>query len=190
MISRHNATGTAAGHARTFALIAAAGIACYAYFSGILDPELLAREAADGRHWSLLLMASFVLMLVCAATPLPAEVLAVANGLCFGPLAGAAVTWASATAAAAITFACSRHLLRRRGATAIVEARHPGLYYWLRRWGRGGLLLARLMPMIPFFTLNFAAALLPISLRDYLLITAIAILPHAVLFSVMGSYLR
>ena len=72
----------------------------------------------------------------------------------------------------------------------MVEARYPGLYRWLRRWGRGGLLLARLIPVVPFFALNFAAALLPVTLRDYLLITAIAILPHAILFSLAGSYLQ
>jgi uncharacterized membrane protein YdjX (TVP38/TMEM64 family) len=40
--------------------------------------------------------------------------------------------------------------------------------------------------VMPFFTLNFAAALLPVTTSDYILITAIAILPHALFFPAMG----
>lgn len=174
---------------RSITLVALAGLAWYAWSAGVFDPESLAREAANGKHWTCLILISFGLMLVCAATPLPAEALAVANGICFGPLAGAVVTWLSATTGATIVFVSSRRLLAAAGALPGARTGQPGWISRLERCSNRGLLLARLIPLVPFFTLNFGAALLPVRTRDYVLISALAILPHALIFPALGAFL-
>jgi uncharacterized membrane protein YdjX (TVP38/TMEM64 family) len=129
--------------AHTLVLIAVVGLACYGYSSGALDPEFLSRAAASGWHWAILVLISFGLMLLCAATPLPAEAVAFVNGICFGPLAGASITWVSATTGDAITFTLNRRLLRNKGAINRSDARHARLHRWVDKWAFPGAIDTR-----------------------------------------------
>ena len=52
------------------------------------------------------------------------------------------------------------------------------------------LLLARLIPFVPFFVLNYGAALVGIRFSIYLAITAIGIIPMTVLSVVLGDRVK
>src|SRR5262249_58796380 len=53
-------------------------------------------------------LASMLLMVLHSFVPVPAEVIAVANGMMFGTLGGAAVTWSGAMLGALSSFALAR----------------------------------------------------------------------------------
>lgn len=139
-------------------------------------------------HWLALVSISFLLMFICALTPLPAEAVTIANGAIFGPLLGALVTWLSAMVGAYITFIWSRTFLNKLNINVYNSQNFHRVSCWINKWGLYGFLLARLIPLVPFFTLNIGAALLPLSRRNYILITGIAILPHILIICCLGDY--
>ena len=132
----------------------------------------------SGDHWLLIVGLSFLLMFVCAITPLPAEAVTIANGALFGPLLGTLLTWVSAMFSAAITFHLGRRFLQRSNINVLKQEKYYRLTQWTNKWGVKGLMLARLIPVVPFFALNLGAAFLPVSTKHYLLITGVGILPH------------
>jgi uncharacterized membrane protein YdjX (TVP38/TMEM64 family) len=129
---------------------------------------------------------STTLMLLAALTPFPAEAVALANGAYFGAPMGLAVTWASALVGASVAFMLSRALGERawRGKhRRSVEETAA----WLDRNGGRLLLIARLVPLIPFFVVNFAAGFTRLSWRTYLLVSAFGILPFSTLLVLSGA---
>jgi uncharacterized membrane protein YdjX (TVP38/TMEM64 family) len=58
---------------------------------------------------------------------------------------------------------------------------------WARRQGVGVLLLSRLMPLISFNAINYAAGLSPISWWTFLWTTGLGILPITILLVVTGD---
>lgn len=140
-------------------------------------------------HWLIVIGLSFFLMFLCATTPLPAEAITVANGMVFGPVLGSLVTWVSAMLSAAITFWIGRRLLRDSQLNLLQQDKFQKINNWIIRYGIYGLLLARLIPIVPFFALNIGAAFLPVSTRNYLLITGIGILPHIMIICFFSGYI-
>lgn len=120
-------------------------------------------------------------------TPTPATVLSIGAGLLFGVPEGLAVVVAGALVGAASAFGMSRSL----GRQAIVRVdskqlrRLDGL---LARRGLLAVISVRLLPVLPFGPLNYACGLTGVATRDYLLGTAIGILPAAAVFVTIGSY--
>lgn len=139
-------------------------------------------------HWLILISLSFFLMFVCATTPLPAEAITMANGIVFGPFLGTLITWISAMLSAGITFCYARRLLRKTQISLQEQDKYQKLNDWVDRYGVYGLMLARLIPIVPFFALNIGAALLPVSTRSYLLVTGVGILPHIMLICFFSGH--
>ena len=164
--------------------------------TGLDDVTALTQYAVAGpmhdQPWLAVLILA-ALMVLCALTPLPAEIVAVASGMVLGPWLGSLVTWSSAMLGAHIAFIYGRYLRRQIRPGGLSEARHAQwrlrIQSWMQRWGQAGFLLARLVPVVPFFALNITAAFLPIRTRNYLLITAIAILPHVLLINFFGAWM-
>jgi uncharacterized membrane protein YdjX (TVP38/TMEM64 family) len=162
-------------------------------FVGVIDfsgASVLTQLTENNPSWAWIAFASFLLMLMCALTPLPAEAVALSNGVIFGPVAGFFLTWSSAMTGALVTFLLSRKMLARSDLPLQQLAKIKTAEKWVRRWGIQGLFLARLFPMVPFFALNIGAALFPVSTRSYLLVTGFAIAPHILLISYFGASLH
>ena len=127
-----------------------------------------------------------LVMVVCAVLPIPAEVPAVANGILFGPIWGTAITWVGAVIGAQTSFELSR-----RYGTALfqkvtgVEGRPIELSDHSSKCVLV-LLTSRLIPLVPFTLLNWAAGATSISRWTFFWTTAIGILPATILFSVTG----
>lgn len=143
----------------------------------------------NGDHWFLIVSISFLLMFVCAITPLPAEAVTVANGALFGPILGTLLTWVSAMFGAAVTFYLGRRLLQRSNMKLLEHDKYHRLMQWTNKWGVKGLMLARLIPVVPFFALNIGAAFLPVSGKKYLLVTGIGILPHIMIICCFSGHI-
>lgn len=159
----------------TVILTAVIWIAFVANTDHTLDVE---KWLTSDSHWLAIVGISFMLMFVCALTPLPAEAVTVANGIVFGPVFGTVLTWMSAMASAAFIFLYGRHLLQRTRLNWSEHKQINNVETWMHKWGNQGFLLARLVPVIPFFALNIGAVFLPVTARNYMILTGIGILPH------------
>ena len=127
-----------------------------------------------------------LVMVVCAVLPIPAEVPAVANGILFGPIWGTAITWGGAMIGAQTSFELSRRygtaLIRKVTGVAgrpIDLPDHSSKCVLV-------LLTVRMIPLVPFTLLNWAAGTTSISRWTFFWTTAVGILPATILFSATG----
>ena len=129
-------------------------------------------------------VASLFLMLVQAvAAPVPALLVAFANGLAFGVVWGGLLTVVGQTLAAAVCFWIARALGR-----GPVEALTSSLGLetadrWLTRWGSRGIILLRLVPGISFDVVSYGAGLTGIRFAPFRMATAVGVTPQAFLYA-------
>jgi uncharacterized membrane protein YdjX (TVP38/TMEM64 family) len=148
-----------------------------------LTPAQVDAFVASWGMWSA--AGAIALMVLHSFVPVPAEVIAVANGMMFGPLWGVAVTWAGAMLGAISAFAAARWLGRPFICRLVAEERRRFIERWTAR--PGSLLLLRLVPVVSFNLVNFAAGLAGAGWWDFLWTTALGILPLTVASVVLGS---
>lgn len=118
----------------------------------------------------------------------PAAAASVVAGVLFGPVWGTVLTLIGATAGATGAFALARHGGRERARRRFGD-RVERVDGWLAGRGFGAVLVARLMPIVPFNAFNYAAGLTSIRTRDYVLGTAIGIVPGTIAFVALGDAL-
>lgn len=129
-------------------------------------------------------VASLALMVVQAvAAPVPAILVAFANGLAFGVFWGGLLTLAGQTLAAAICFGIARALGRRSVAALAGKLGLEAADRWLSQWGARGIFLLRLVPGISFDVISYGAGLTGIEFRPFILATAIGTAPQAFLYA-------
>jgi uncharacterized membrane protein YdjX (TVP38/TMEM64 family) len=117
---------------------------------------------------------------------LPSTPLNISGGLLFGPWWGIVWTSVGAIAAAAIAFGFSRTVgrptmerrLAGRWQTMDAEIRRGGLFY---------MFAIRLIPVMPYGIVNFAAGLTSIRFRDFLIGTILGTVPSVLPFVLVGS---
>lgn len=134
-------------------------------------------------------VASIGLMVLHSVLPFPAELIAVANGLAFGLLAGVAVTWAGAMLGAVLSFALARRFGRPLVRHLLPARRWAQVEGLMARGWSGGLLVARLLPVVSFNLINYAAGLGGVGWWTFLWTTAIGILPVTVASVLVGSHM-
>jgi uncharacterized membrane protein YdjX (TVP38/TMEM64 family) len=133
---------------------------------------------------------SFLLMIIQSiAAPLPAFIITFANAAVFGWLPGALLSWTSAMAGAAICFGIGRLFGRdvvvRFTGKGVLESL-DGYFY---KYGARSILVARLLPFVPFDPISYAAGLTNISTGKFLLATGLGQLPATLVYSRFGSSL-
>jgi uncharacterized membrane protein YdjX (TVP38/TMEM64 family) len=117
---------------------------------------------------------------------LPSTPLNISGGVLFGPWLGTVWTSVGAIVAAAIAFLFSRtwgrpvmeKKLAGRWEKMDAEIRRGGLFY---------MFAIRLVPVMPYGIVNFAAGLTAIRFRDYLLGTTVGTVPSVLPFVLIGS---
>jgi len=133
------------------------------------------------------LAAYAAIYIVVVALSLPGgAVLTVAGGLLFGWLLGGLATVFAATLGATAIFLIARSSLGE----PLAARAGP----WLGKFRAGFqesalsyLLFLRLVPVFPFWVVNLAPALLGVSLRQYVLATALGIIPGTFAFAFAGA---
>lgn len=132
-------------------------------------------------------LASIGLMVLHSFVPFPAEVLAVANGMLFGPIWGTVISWVGAMLGAWLAFGLAR-LLGQPFVQATISERHRTvLDGWSERRGGIALLVSRLIPVISFNLINYAAGLTRISWWTFTWATALGILPITIAMVLAGA---
>jgi uncharacterized membrane protein YdjX (TVP38/TMEM64 family) len=133
---------------------------------------------------------SFLLMVLQSViAPLPAPVITVTNGLLFGAFWGTVLSWSSAMVGAALCFAIARALGRpvvERLAGAGPLARTDAFF---ARYGSAAVLVARLIPIVSFDVVSYAAGLTRMGIVPFLVATGIGQLPATIVYSALGQNL-
>jgi uncharacterized membrane protein YdjX (TVP38/TMEM64 family) len=134
--------------------------------------------------------AAIGLMVLHSFVPFPAEFVAIANGMIYGPVWGTVITWVGAMLGALLAFGLAR-LLGRPFVDAVLAKRDwRTLDDWVARHGWGAVLLSRFIPVISFNLINYAAGLTRIPWWTFTGATAVGILPLTTLMVVLGDRLR
>ena len=116
----------------------------------------------------------------------PQVVLIAAAVAVFGPWRGAGYAWTGTMVSALIGFAIGRVV----GARAVSGMGAAGFDRFMQLLGKNGMfasLVVRLVPMAPFVMVNTAAGVAPISVIDFIVGTAIGIVPKIALTAFAGG---
>src|SRR4029079_5606758 len=119
---------------------------------------------------------------------LPGSLLTLGSGFAFGLTVGSVTAWSGSLMGASAAFLTGRYFARD-----LVESKLSGnpKFQALDRAVAGAgfkiVLLTRLSPLFPFNVLNYAFGLTGIGFRDYVLASAIGMLPGTVLYVYLGS---
>lgn len=123
---------------------------------------------------------------------LPRSAGAIVAGVAFGTAAGTALTWLAMLIGAIAGFWLGR--LGRRAAHLVSDRRREAITGWvdrLDRWmerrGPLALLYTRLIPGMPYTSINYASGMTGIGAREFAIATAVGILPSAYLLVALGG---
>lgn len=150
------------------------------------EPELRTQFASGG-VWSYLLFAG--LYAVIALLPVPKNVFSIAAGAVFGFVTGLGVVLVGATAGAVVAFGIGR-ILGRDVVNQLIGRRAARLDEAVLRRGIVSILTLRLVPIVPFTALNYLAGATAVRFRDYVIATAIGIIPGASAYVALGAFGR
>ena len=145
---------------------------------------LLERVAQDEIGMGLLFLATYT-FLVAASIP-GAAFRTMAAGFLFGPVIGTIYSVLGATIGAIILFLSARTSLGEMFRTR-TEGLLPKLREECQENALSYLLFLRLVPLVPFWLLNLAAAFLGVRLNVFAIGTFVGIIPGAAVFASVGS---
>ena len=132
--------------------------------------------------------ALFVLLYaLLAQIPSPMSVVTIAGGALFGLWTGAGLVLLGAMLAATASFALGR-VLGRDAVDRFIQGRLARVDAVLRDHGLAAVLVVRLVPLFPFFAVNYASGLSGVRLRHYLLGSAIGMVPGVVAYTAVGAF--
>lgn len=159
-----------------------------------LNPQLLVENAdylqnlVQENFW-LVLIGFIALYAVLTVFMLPASILTVASGFLFGTLIGAPAVVLGATIGACALFIAAKTSLQE----TLKGVAGPFIEKMEKEYNESPfsyLFTLRLIPVFPFAVANIAPALLGAKFKDYLITTAIGIIPGTVAYSLIGNGLR
>jgi uncharacterized membrane protein YdjX (TVP38/TMEM64 family) len=154
------------------------------YLLGGINPVQLQAWLNQAGIWAPIIY--ILLYTVATVLVLPSTALNLTGGAIFGPWLGTLWTSIAAVIAAIVSFAFTRTIgreiisqkLANRWQSMDAEMRQGGLFY---------IFAIRLLPIIPYGLVNFAAGLTSIRFRDYLLGTILGTVPGVLPFVMLGS---
>lgn len=151
--------------------------------------ELSATEVeARIRSWGAWGIAGSIgLMVLHSFVPFPAEIVAMANGMIYGLVWGTVITWVGALLGAYLAFGLSRWLGRPFVLAMVAKRHRKAVDRWADLQGGQALLISRLIPVISFNLINYAAGLTGISWWTFTWATGIGIFPLTFLMVAMGA---
>jgi len=168
-------------------LLAVLTAARYFHLQDYLEKERLQRFVAGFGFWGpVIYLAVWIL-----APPLflPGLPITLAGGVLFGPFWGVVYTSIGATAGASLALLVARYLARGWVAAQIAGTRLATLDDRVARHGWKIVAFTRLIPIFPFFLLNYAFGLTRISLGPYMVTTFFGMLPATVAYVYFSSNL-
>ncbi|HET6968896.1 MAG TPA: VTT domain-containing protein [Ornithinibacter sp.] len=176
---------TRAARLRLLALVLALALA-----SGLVwlliggDIDTVQAAVASTGAWGPLVYV--VLHVLLTLVPVSKNLLAGVAGALFGLAGGIALSWVASMVSAVVGFLIARRL----GREAVAQMTGPRITKVedvLRQQGFIAVVVARLTPVLPFTIVNYGAGVSAISLRDFVLGTAVGVLPGTVGYAALGA---
>ena len=152
------------------------------HFLGGIKPEQLQEWLKQAGIWAPVLY--IALYIVATVLILPSTALNLTGGAIIGLWLGTLWTSIAAITAAVISFAASRSLARK---ALVKKFASPAMDAEVRRGGVFYLFAIRLLPIIRYGLVNFAAGLTSVSFKDYFLGTTLGTIPGILPFVFLGS---
>ena len=131
----------------------------------------------------------FLMVFQSVAAPLPAFLITLANANLFGWQRGAALSWSSAMAGAAVCFTIARVLGRGAAERLASRAGLQSIDAFFQRYGTHSILIARLLPFISFDLVSYAAGLTSMKFWPFFVATGAGQLPATLVYSYVGGML-
>ncbi len=156
----------------------------YAWWPHLSMQEIVSLIRSFG-PWGV--VASISVMVAHSFVPFPAELVAIANGMVYGPFWGTVVTWTGAMLGAFLAFGLARLLGRPFVRRVLSKENNRRMDEWTRTHAGGALLFSRFIPVIAFNLINYAAGLMNVSWWTFAWTTGLGILPLTALMVVMGD---
>lgn len=128
-----------------------------------------------------------VLYAVVTLTPIPKSVISIAAGVTWGLGIGLGLVYVGALLGATFAFALGR-ALGRDAVERFTGARVEKVDTILRRRGLLTVIGARLIPVLPFTVINYAAGLTSLRRRDYAIGTMVGIIPGTMSYVALGAF--
>lgn len=133
------------------------------------------------------IISALLMIFQSVMAPLPAFVITFANGLLFGWFYGTLLSWSSAMIGAIICFYLAKFLGR-----PIVEkiVTKKALGWWdlfFDKYGRHSVFLARILPIVSFDLVSYAAGVTSIRFWTFFWATGLGQLPATILYSYLGE---
>ena len=116
----------------------------------------------------------------------PGTPFTVGAGLLFGPVLGSVTALVGATLGATLSFLVGR-VIGRSAVEQLAGRRVQAIDDFLSSRGFIAILMVRLIPLFPFNVVNLVSGVTALKLRDYVLGTAIGIIPGTVLLAALGG---
>ncbi|MDN5326464.1 MAG: hypothetical protein PWP41_1160 [Moorella sp. (in: firmicutes)] len=133
---------------------------------------------------------SFLLMVFQSVlAPLPAFLITFANAALFGWVKGAALSWSSAMAGAALCFYIARFYGREVVERLTSKLALESVDDFFHKYGQYAVLIARLLPFISFDVVSYAAGLTSMGFWQFFLATGLGQLPATLAYSYAGDLL-
>ncbi len=155
------------------------------FWSFLWDGERYEAMVEDAGPWAPLI--AIAAMVIVSFLPLPAETVAIANGMVFGRLYGFVLTWIGAMVAAFLAFCLARWLGRPLVYRFIPNKMLSRFEQAVERRGAPFLLFVRMIPLVPYTVVNYGSGLSPVRMRTYLWTSAIGMIPPIFIFVSIGA---
>ena len=139
-------------------------------------------DVAGPAAWSLMIVG----LGLALATPLPRSVLSVLVGAVAGFPLGLVIVVVGSALGGLTGYAASR-CLGRAALVQVVGSRLGPMEELLRRRGFLAVATARVMPMVPFMAVSFAAGLTGVRLAPYTAGTVVGLIPGSIVYVAIGS---
>lgn len=124
---------------------------------------------------------------VLCLLPAPKALLTVLGAVLYGLWLGALLSWVAAMVGAAVAFGLGR-LLGREAVDRLSGGRLARADELLGEHGLAAIVAVRLVPVIPFTAINYTAGLTGVRFRDYLLGSALGMVPGTLAYSALGAW--
>lgn len=132
-------------------------------------------------------VSSILMVLQMIIAPIPGQLITFTNGLLFGSFWGTVLSWTSAMIGATICFGIASAFGRPVVEKIIGKTSLDYVDKFFERYGTKTVLIARLIPFVPFDPVSYGAGLTRMGFRSFFIATAIGQLPATILYSWLGD---
>lgn len=133
------------------------------------------------------LISALLMIFQSVIAPLPAFLITIANGALFGFWLGMLLSWGSAMLGAALCFYIARFFGGKHVAKIVTQPVVDKTDDFLRKYGNYAILIARLLPYVPFDVVSYVAGLTRMQFIGFWIATGIGQLPATAVYTYVGN---